>query len=191
MTILGGVYYGTLGYDFWQLGLDTPIGFGRAGNDTLYGSDGGDDTLYGNRGNDTLFGNGGGDVLVGGYGADYLSGGDGSDYLSGGVGNDYINAYGVGTEFEFDSLEGGTGADIFVLGEDFAYYVDPGNENATIVDFNREEGDKIQVFGSISDYSFMESASGGTQIIYQGISIAVVENVSVTDLSLQLDFSFL
>jgi hypothetical protein len=36
---LNGTYYGTLGDDFWQLSLDTPIGYGRAGNDTLYGSD--------------------------------------------------------------------------------------------------------------------------------------------------------
>jgi len=61
MTIYDETYYGTLGNDFWQLSLDTPIGYGRAGNDTLYGSDSSEDTLYGNRGNDTWFGNRGED----------------------------------------------------------------------------------------------------------------------------------
>jgi hypothetical protein len=35
MTIYDETYYGTLGNDFWQLSLDTPVGYGRAGNDTL------------------------------------------------------------------------------------------------------------------------------------------------------------
>jgi len=193
MTIYNGRYYGTLGDDFWQLSIDTSIGYGRAGNDTLYGSDANNDNLYGNRGNDTLLGNDGNDSLFGGYGADYLNGGDGYDYLNGGPGNDYLNAfYTIVADIGIDSdtLEGGTGADTFVLGEDFVYYYDPANEYATIVDFSREEGDKIQVFGSILDYSLEASASGGTQILYQSELIAVLENVNVIDLDLQLDFNF-
>ncbi len=187
------IYYGTLGDDFWQLGLDTPLGYGRAGNDTLYGSDGSEDTLYGNRGNDTLIGNGGNDFLFGGYGADYLSGGAGADYLSGGAGNDVLIGYsinfGIEPEFEFDTLEGGTGADTFVLGEGVAFYASPvTDEFARILDFSRAQGDKLQVFGSISDYSLELDVFGGTQVSYQGNLIAVVENV--TNLSLQLDFTF-
>jgi Ca2+-binding RTX toxin-like protein len=190
MTINDGTYYGTLGDDFWQLSLDTPIGYGRAGNDTLYGSDSSEDTLYGNRGNDTLFGNGGEDVLVGGYGFDTLYGGDGSDELSGGASNDYLNAYGVGTGIEYDTLEGGTGADTFVLGEDSAFYLEGGEQYALIVDFSRVEGDKLQVFGSISDYSLDVSLVNvfGVQVNYQGEVIAVVQNVP--DLNLELDFNF-
>jgi Ca2+-binding RTX toxin-like protein len=193
MTINDGTYYGTLGDDFWQLSLDTPIGYGRAGNDTLFGSDDSNDILYGNRGNDTLFGNDGSDILVGGYGADYLSGGTGGDSLSGGAGNDVLIGYsinfGIEPEFEFDTLEGGTGADIFVLGEGVAFYVDPANELATIVDFSRAEGDKIQVFGSISDYSLEDGPNiGQIYVKYQGNLIADVRYV--TDLSLQLDFDF-
>ncbi|MBW4549336.1 MAG: hypothetical protein KME25_33745 [Symplocastrum torsivum CPER-KK1] len=194
MTINDGTYYGTVGDDFWQLSLDTPIGYGRAGNDTLYGSDDSEDTLYGNRGNDTLVGNDGSDILVGGYGFDTLYGGDGADDLNGGAGNDYLNGfYTIPADIgiESDTLEGGTGADTFVLGEDFVYYNDPGNvAYATIVDFSRAEGDKIQVFGSIFDYSLEASASGGTQISRNGNLIAVVENVNVIDLSSELDFSF-
>jgi Ca2+-binding RTX toxin-like protein len=185
MTIYNGTYYGTVGDDFWQLSIDTPIGYGRAGNDTLYGSG----TLYGNRGNDSLFGNDGEDLLVGGYGNDALYGGDGVDSLNGGAGNDYLNAfYTIPADIGIDSdtLEGGTGADTFVLGEDFVYYYDPENsEFATIVDFSREENDKIQVFGSILDYSLEASASGGTQISRNGNLIAVVENVAITDFDLQ------
>jgi Ca2+-binding RTX toxin-like protein len=182
------IYYGTLGDDFWQLGTDTPLAYGRTGNDTLYGSDGSEDTLYGNRGNDSLFGNGGDDSLFGGYGYDTLYGGAGADDLNGGAGNDYLNGYAIGTEFESDTLEGGTGADTFVLGEGFAFYVDEGDEFARIVDFSRTEGDKLQVFGSISDYSLELDLFGGTQINYQGELIAVVENV--TNLSFSVDFDF-
>jgi len=192
MTINDGTYYGTVGDDFWQLSLDTPIGYGRAGNDTLYGSNNSVDSLYGNRGSDTLFGNGGSDGLSGGYGSDTLYGGSGADELDGGAGNDYLVGYGISfgiePEFEFDLLSGGTGADTFVLGEDFAFYVDPANEFARIVDFSRAELDKIQVFGSASDYSLEQNIFGGSDISYQGNLIAVVENV--INLSLQLDFNF-
>jgi Ca2+-binding RTX toxin-like protein len=187
---LNDTYYGTLGNDLFQLGFDTPIGYGRAGNDILFGRDDRYDTLYGNRGNDTLLGNGDGDVLFGGYGSDTLYGGSGTDELFGGAGNDYLIGYGGGTdpEFDYDLLEGGSGADTFVLGERFVFYASPETEeNASIVDFSRAEGDKIQVFGSISDYS-LQSLFGGTEISYQGNWIATVQNV--TDLSLQLDFNF-
>lgn len=185
------IYYGTLGNDFWQLSIDTPLAYGRAGNDTLFGSDDREDLVYGNRGNDTLFGNGNNDVLVGGYGSDTLYGGSGADNLIGGAGNDYLIGYGGGTEpeFDFDALEGGTGADTFVLGEGFAFYVSPvTDEFARIVDFSRAEGDKIQVFGNVSDYSLEVDIFGGTQISYQDNLIAVVDNV--TNLSFQLDFNF-
>jgi Ca2+-binding RTX toxin-like protein len=189
MTILDGTYYGTLGDDYFTAKPYVTLAYGRAGNDTLFGNDGSEDTLYGNRGSDTLLGNDGNDSLFGGYGADYLNGGDGVDYLNGGPGNDYLNAfYTIPADIGIDSdtLEGGTGADTFVLGEDFVYYYDPENsEFATIVDFSREEGDKIQVFGSILDYSLEASASGGTQISRNGNLIAVVENVAITDFDLQ------
>jgi len=187
VTIVDGIYYGTSGDDFLQLSLDNPIGYGLAGNDALYGSNGSDDTLYGNRGSDFLVGNGGDDVLVGGYGFDSLYGGDGSDELSGGAGNDYLYAYGGGTEFELDTLEGGTGADTFVLGGDGAFYLEGGEQYALIVDFSRAEGDKLRVFGSISDYS-LEVNVFGVYVNYQNELIAVVDNV--TDLSLELDFNF-
>jgi Ca2+-binding RTX toxin-like protein len=195
MAILNGIYYGTLGDDFLQLSIDTPLAYGRAGDDTFYGSSESNDTLYGNRGNDLLVGNDGDDVLVGGYGfdtlyggagADFLNGGAGADSLNGDAGNDILIGYAIGTEFEADTFEGGTGADTFVLGEGFAFYVDEGDEFARILDFSRAEGDKLQVFGSISDYS-LEVNVFGVYVNYQNELIAVVDNV--TDLSLELDFN--
>jgi Ca2+-binding RTX toxin-like protein len=189
MTI-NDTYYGTLENDLFQLGFGTLRGYGRAGNDTLFGRDDSQDALFGNRGNDTLLGNGDNDVLFGGYGSDTLYGGSGTDELSGGAGNDYLIGYGGGTEpeFDFDYLQGGTGADTFVLGESFVFYTSPvTDEFATITDFSRAEGDKLQVFGSISDYS-LEEYSAGVYVNYQGNLIAAVQNV--TDLNFQLDFNF-
>jgi Ca2+-binding RTX toxin-like protein len=134
-----------------------------------------------------LYGGDGRDELNGDAGNDVLYGGDDIDELNGGAGNDYLNGYGVGTGFKFDTLEGGTGADTFVLGEDFAYYLEDGDQLAFILDFSRSEGDKLQVFGSISDYS-LEEYSSGVSVNYQGELIALVENV--TDLNFQLDFNF-
>ncbi len=190
-TIIDEIYYGTAEDDSWALFEENFGAYGRAGNDNLVDVSGNDSILYGNRGNDRLSGGHGNDSLYGGYGFDTLYGNDGADYLNGGPGNDYLNGYKdsfIDIAIDSDTLEGGTGADTFVLGEDFAYYVDPANEYATIIDFSRAEGDKIQVFGSISDYSFELDVFGGTQISYQGNLMAAVENV--TDLNFQLDFNF-
>lgn len=185
--------------------------FGLSGNDYLYGNTG-DDYLYGYDGNDTVSGGTGNDAVVGYGGNDYLYGGDGNDvlgdwyhgesgndYLSGGAGNDTLYGYGGGTEY--DTLIGGGGADKFVLGQEttsfvsgYAYYL--GNGYATITDFNWAEGDKFQVFGSISDYSLNQSYnwSGGsaldTAIYYKGDLIGVVQDRSGSQVLLSADFNF-
>ena len=113
--------------------------YGTSGNDsTVYnGSDGlyiagpfpGNDYLQGNRGSDTLYGYMGNDILVG-------------------VNPDYYNA-GSG---EKDRLNGGSGNDIFVLGDSYeTYYQDYGY--AIIEDF-RQGYDKLAVNGSASDYRY-------------------------------------
>ncbi len=85
---------------------------GGDGNDTLTG--GTDDLIAGATDNDTLDGGGGNDSLSGGAGTDTLYGGDGNDTLTGGTGN--------------DSLEGGNGADIYLItkadGKDEIYNYD-------------------------------------------------------------------
>lgn len=170
---------------------------GRLGSDSLYGQ-GGNDSIYGAWGNDYLAGGSGEDVLHGDEGNDLLYGELGSDSLNGGSGNDSLDGY-RGSEsapfasrVQFDSLTGGTEADTFILGrlsplssgygfthQPIVYYI--GEGHATITDFNRTEGDKIQVandFGLLQ-YSF-EFYGSGTYIRQQGDLIADVKNVNIT-----------
>ncbi|PSB15336.1 hypothetical protein C7B76_14005, partial [filamentous cyanobacterium CCP2] len=111
--------------------------------------------------------------------------------LIGGAGNDYLDGYGGGVEY--DVLTGGLGADTFALGNrSRAYY--RGQGYARITDFNPFQGDKIQVFGSISDYSLNKSANfvGGrtpdTRIYYRGDLIGVAQDT--TNVFLTRDFAF-
>ena len=188
---------------------------GGYGNDKIYGR-GGDDHLYGGYGDDKLKGDKGDDYLNGGWGHDTLKGGDGhdnilgelgNDKLVGGDGNDTLDGYGANyvvalglnignpRSHESDTLTGGHGADTFVLGsQDFGhnpYYL--GEGHATITDFDRHEGDTIQLLGSSSDYHLShEHFSGGgsldTLIKSNGDLIAVVEDT--THLDFHQDFTF-
>ncbi len=70
---------GTAGNDtYTYTGSDNFIGYGLAGNDTLYGSDD-DDTLWGGYGNDEFLGGEGNDTLYAGWGSDKINGGADSD----------------------------------------------------------------------------------------------------------------
>ncbi|MDR9404420.1 MAG: hypothetical protein RI580_13375, partial [Halothece sp. Uz-M2-17] len=104
---------------------------GAKGEDRLYGGNG-EDRLYGGRGYDKLYGRNGDDFLMGGMGDDTLRGGTGNDILKGAKGTDKL--YGSeGNDFlssgplrgdQEDTLNGGSGADTFLLGE-----ADSGNTN--------------------------------------------------------------
>ena len=112
--------------------------------DVLYGLDGDDVlrpltpgplTLYGGDGDDQLEGFGEEDELYGGRAADRLIGNGGDDLLEGGSGADYLMG-GV----DLDVLFGGTGGDVFsFLGD---------NSKDRVQDFNRKEGDSIELFSS-------------------------------------------
>jgi Ca2+-binding RTX toxin-like protein len=152
---------------------DNDILQGNAGYDLLYGGDGNDilmggdgaDTLYGSNGADIVYGDAGNDILMGDDGADTLYGGIGSDIIYGGIGNDIIDGASNNTENSniigkqsIDTLVGGIGSDRFVLGNaSNAYYDDAQalsggtTDYAVIKDLNRLK-DKIQLFGSASDY---------------------------------------
>ena len=158
--------------------------FGNAGNDTLIGLDG-DDLLDGYTGNDRLIGSAGDDILLGFTGNDTLLGGSGSDIIAGEAGDDILNGYGQ-TDWEFDILSGGNGADTFVLGNVFDTFYE-GVGFATIIDFDSAAGDQLQVFGNSSDYSLLEF-DGGTDIYYQNDLIGYVANT--TDIILATDFIF-
>lgn len=96
--------------------------------------------LYGGAGNDTLTGGNSNESLMGGDGKDILKGGVGIDYLFGGSGDDVL--IGGGSR---DVLKGGLGADTFK----FNFITDSGFIAArdSIVDFNRAQGDKIDLSG--------------------------------------------
>jgi Ca2+-binding RTX toxin-like protein len=153
---------------------------GSYDDDTLYGGDG--DDILGNSvvpepGNDTMYGEAGNDTLYGGDGVDALVGGFGSDSLLGGVGNDQLNGYGtiVNNDSQFDKLEGGAGADRFILGGSWGVsYVETGNGFATIKDFAKGI-DRIQLKGKSGQYKLETRSLSGvgngtaeTEIFYTG-----------------------
>ncbi|MEL6940432.1 MAG: hypothetical protein AAFO84_14715 [Cyanobacteria bacterium J06598_1] len=113
------------------------------------------DHIKGNNRKNTLIGGGGNDKLTGGGGKDILNG---SDSLLFGNG-------------EIDRLVGGRGGDTFVLGEaGNVFYAAVGNSDfALLADF-KSGVDKIQLAGSIGDYSFDRAQKrifidGGTEMI--------------------------
>ena len=216
------ILYGDAGGAFD--GNDTILGglgqdeiYGQGGNDILAGESGddyiaggsGNDLIEGGNGLDRLFGNAGHDQLFGGASSDELDGGAGNDTLIGGFGNDIINGYGDNTpsfSYQVDVLTGdettslpeqknlGDGADTFVLGDQSNVYYTAPSSYAKITDFNRMEGDEIQVHGVISDYSLSLGANWGgvgsqnVLIWHQSDLIGVVLNT--TDINLQWDFTF-
>ena len=100
---------------------------GGSGDETLVTQGVASCTLDGGAGNDTLWGTTGADSLTGGSGDDVIRGLGGNDSLIGGSGN--------------DQLVGGTEADRFVFDA-------PGWGYDQLFDFNRSEGDKLDMRGS-------------------------------------------
>ncbi len=103
-----------------------------------------------------------------------VQGKTGSDTVSGTIANDKI--WGMpnsGTDLgkgAVDTLVGGAGADIFVLGDERGMFYDDAkarsagtSDYAIISDFSRAEGDKIQIRGSLQSYHLI-SRDGSTSI---------------------------
>lgn len=113
---------------------------GNVGNDVAHGDDGDDwvvggkdqDLIYGDAGFDVVYGNLGNDTCYGGVGADWVRGGQGDDALYGDAGDDWMAG-----DRGADTLTGGAGADTF--------YSFGGAGLDRITDFNRAEGDRIQL----------------------------------------------
>lgn len=144
--------------------------YGKGGNDTLRGGNG-HDSLDGGTGDDILYGDSANDTLVGGNGNDTLTGGSGNDILLGGSGRDRL----VGDAGQ-DILTGGSNADNFI----FRSHNDIGD---IITDFNRAEGDIIEIYRT----GFVGSAATKDQFSYNATNnalyfeqeqIATLDNVS-------------
>ncbi|MEB3356038.1 MAG: CAP domain-containing protein [Synechococcales bacterium] len=108
--------------------------------------------IWGLAGGDRLYGAQGDDQLFGGQGNDVLSGDDGSDRLMGN--STWKGRSGQG---ELDTLIGGSGSDLFILGDRAKFFYGDGNGKTTgvqdyalIQDFNLEEGDQIQLSGQFN-----------------------------------------
>ncbi len=113
-----------------------------AGHDYVAGYDG-NDKLFGQAGHDRLVGFNGNDKLFGGNGNDDLNGITGDDILVGGRGRDIFRSEDSrGT----DTWTGGAGKDKFEVG-----LFDEGRFGATVTDFDRSGGDKVDL---TSDQAF-------------------------------------
>jgi hypothetical protein len=157
----------------------------------------GSDVVKGKGGADRIYGGSGKDLLYGGRGNDLLFGGEGSDRLVGGRGNDQL----TGVQFdgqkpgflEIDVLEGRSGADTFILGnQTTVFYLgkvgtsDLSQDYAVIKDLDLAQGDKIQLSGTASDYTLKSGAKGmGLYANNEGQSdlIAVIEANAVRTMS--------
>ncbi|MFC7335146.1 calcium-binding protein [Rhodocista pekingensis] len=147
---------------------------GGAGNDTLIGGDG-DDSLSGGDGDDLLLGGAGNDVLDGGAGNDTLLGGPGDDTLDGGGGLDLLLA-GDGDDTlivtEGTVAAGGRGADRFVfrLAEGWDAAPDAPRPAAVILDFDRDEGDRLDFGGGrLIDQKLLDALPGPVADLLAGV----------------------
>lgn len=149
---------GGKGDDFFQSGTGANVINGGAGVDTVSylgrntgievdlsrNTAGDGDRLTGV---ENVIGTAHADVLIGDSQANVLRGGAGNDELRGGAGNDRLHA-GTGR----DLVWGGADADRFVFesvadSPSFHWYSSGTDQRTTIMDFNRAEGDKIELSG--------------------------------------------
>ena len=185
------ILFGRKEDDLLEGGSGSDLLSGGKGNDTLFG-DKGNDLLFGGKGDDELNGGEDHDTLFGGKGNDFLTGGNGNDVLVGGNGNDTL--FGASfdnstpviaifppppqpTPFQKDILIGGKGSDRFTLSTigpaDQSIQPYLGEGYAIIKDFNRTEGDRIELLGSREDYMFRPT-NKGTKILLDEDLIAIV-----------------
>lgn len=147
---------------------------GNAGNDTESGGDG-DDFVVGGKDSDKLFGDNGGDLVYGNLGSDTLDGGAGNDIVRGGQGDDTLTG-GAGADFMSgdlgaDTLAGGAGADSF--------HSFTGTGIDRVVDFNRAEGDVVQLdpgtqytVAQVGADTVLTLGSSSDQVILVGVQMA-------------------
>lgn len=144
---------GNAGNDVIKTGIGNDFLLGRSGDDDIF-SNFGDDFIAGGRGNDTLFGSNGDDELIGDQGNDSLIGGNQNDTLSGAG---FASSVG-----DRDTLNGGFGSDLFILGEsggdnpivhyDDGIFFNFGSDDFALIEDFESSVDQIQLVGIASQY---------------------------------------
>ena len=167
-SLVGGLGNDTITID--QLG-DVVVELAGAGTDTVIVNASISHTLGLNIENGTISVSGGaGTTLTGNMDNNVLTGNTSSNTLSGLRGNDTLIGDGTATRGtgSRDTLTGGLGADTFVLGTAAGRFYDDNNaatagisDYALITDFNLTQGDKLQLFGAISQYFLGSSPVNG------------------------------
>ena len=123
--------------------------------DDVMSGNGGDDVIQGMGGNDRIYGGTGNDRLLGGDGNDFLNGNEGNDMVAGGTGADSVRgARGTDELWGGNNLNssGDGAADWFVF--DYAADSRAGDGIDTIMDFHPEEGDVINIGGTVEGYAY-------------------------------------
>ncbi|WP_306140799.1 DUF4214 domain-containing protein [Roseibium sp. MMSF_3412] len=125
---------------------------GNSANEWLAGLDG-DDTLTGGSAHDLMHGGAGNDTLTGDAGSDVLLGGAGNDALNGGSNDDFLDAGSGDATLGWQSLDGGTGDDRFVVARDagkvsVTELSNQGDDTLSLADLNISD-----VTVSVYDYS--------------------------------------
>ncbi|NCQ68780.1 MAG: calcium-binding protein [Microcystis aeruginosa W13-15] len=178
------IYLGTNFANYYNyMGSEQLYAYGYGGNDTILGNTN-RDYIDGGDGNDDLYGWWGNDTLLGGSGSDYLSGGGDDDRLTGSTSRSFNSN-------EYDTLVGGSGWDIFVLGSSAGNYYQ-GSGYALITDYNGAN-DYIQIKNtgslSLSWQSWAGSSALDTAIYQGGDLIGVVQdNTSIALTSYYFQF---
>lgn len=143
--------------------------------------------IQGTWGNDTLTGNSDDNRLSGFFGSDYLIGGSGNETLDGG--GKFDDAPEAGRPPEYDTLDGGLGADVFdfdyaTTSTNIGYRSYWGQGYATIR--NLDAQDLIDVSGNPEDYTLeFEFVSGNASqwdtilTTQSGDWIAVIEDRAI------------
>jgi hypothetical protein len=130
--------------------------------------------------------------MIGGLGNDDLQGDSGADILTGW-------GSGTGSANQIDSLNGGNGADLYILGNSTSLFYNEGgyNDYAKIVGFEAE--DRIQLKGTANNYSLgslpssvsTDKASIGIFTNSGTELIAVLKNEGLNSTSLTIDARFI
>ncbi|WCP68436.1 VCBS domain-containing protein [Vibrio tubiashii] len=138
-------------------------------DDNVSASRPGVDIAHGGGGNDTIYGQGGTDLIFGGTGHDVLDGGEGNDAVRGGSGNDTLIG-GLGD----DILVGDDGADIFK-------WVDMATEHDRVTDFDKDQGDKLDLSDLFEDVSKADISELLTELKTTNEGEASAVKVSVSE----------